>query len=668
MERKYLNKIILISVLMILNIVSDAGSQVVYNQKIDSIKNLVSIQQLIKFNKEITGDTIANINGIPRRIVTRYSMTQGNKLAAQYIRERFESFGLTTRYQMIDTLIMNVIGWKTGTKYPNQYFLIGAHYDNFLYGSTHDTIYGADDNGTGICVMLELARLIQGLNTDYSIAFVAFNEEEVSGTGSWIYADSAKIRGDSLKGVLNCEMCGWDGNGDNKVTVVSNDNSMILYNLFLSAVSTYQLNLLPYRATSAGSDHNAFWYLGFKAITTSELMAELTPHYHSITDRWFNLTQAMFEKMAKANIVTFLSLATGYYSEIQHTPLSSSFEQTDRTASTEILMPFPAASGSNSPRLYYKINNGQYNWINAYEVNGRKYKFMIPGQITGTKVSYYIAAQDSSGSLTVTSPIGGSGVNPPGSMPPDTVHVYYVLKSNTYVSITVPKVIPANSSVRDSIYIGQDGNIKDIRVTLNINHPNNSEVMAGLRKGSTLISWLFMHGNCSGSNFINTNFSDTAVLAISQGTAPYTGYFFGPGSLSRFNNINMQGYWTLTVFDSDPAVTGTLVSWGLTIAYENTVLVILESETVPEKYELIQNYPNPYNPSTKIRFALPKQGHVALKIYDILGREISTLVNEVKQAGTYTVDFNGSGLTSGVYFYRIESGNFSDVKRMVLIK
>ncbi|MFA7360656.1 MAG: M20/M25/M40 family metallo-hydrolase [Candidatus Kapaibacterium sp.] len=663
-----MKKIFLISVLLIWGLVHSADSQVVYNHKIDSIKNLVSIQQLIKFNKEITGDTVTNIGGIPRRIVTRYSMTGGNKLAAQYIREKFEAYGLAARYQMIDTMIMDVIGWKTGTKYPNQYFLIGAHFDNFLYGSTVDTIYGADDNGTGICVMLELARLLQGFNTDYSIAFVAFNDEETSGMGSYVYADSAKLRGDSLLGVLNCEMCGWDGNNDNKVTVVSNDNSINLYNVFLSAVSVYQLNLLPFRATSAGSDHNAFWYRGFMAITSSEFIIELTPHYHSITDRWFNLTQAMFEKMAKANIVTFLSLATGYYSEIQHTPLSSSFEQTGRTASTEILMPFPTASSINSPRLYYKINNGQYNWINAYEVSGRKYKFMIPGQTTGTKVSYYIAAQDSSGGLTVTSPIGGSGVNPPGSTPPDTVHVYYVLKSNTFVSTTVPKVIPANSSVRDSIYIGQEGKIKDIRVTLNINHPNNSEVMVVLRKGSEVLLSLIGINLCSGSNFINTNFSDTALLAISQGTAPYTGYFKGRDTLSRFKNINMQGNWILTVYDSDPAVTGTLIGWGLTIAYENTVPVILESETVPDKYELIQNYPNPYNPYTKIRFVLPKQGLVTLKIFDILGREVCTLVNEVKQAGTYTVEFNGSGLTSGVYFYRIESGKFSDVKRMVLIK
>jgi hypothetical protein len=94
---------------------------------------------------------------------------------------------------------------------------------------------------------------------------------------------------------------------------------------------------------------------------------------------------------------------------------------------------------------------------------------------------------------------------------------------------------------------------------------------------------------------------------------------------------------------------------------------ILKPE-LPKKYNLSQNYPNPFNPMTKINFALPKQGFVTLKIYDITGREIKTLVNEFKQAGYYTVDFNGSSLASGVYFYRIQSGDFVMTKRMVLVK
>jgi hypothetical protein len=89
---------------------------------------------------------------------------------------------------------------------------------------------------------------------------------------------------------------------------------------------------------------------------------------------------------------------------------------------------------------------------------------------------------------------------------------------------------------------------------------------------------------------------------------------------------------------------------------------------LPVKYELAQNYPNPFNPTTKINFAIPKQGLVTLKVYDVLGREVANLVNEVKTAGNYIVDFDASYLASGVYFYKLEVNGFSDVKRLVLIK
>lgn len=90
--------------------------------------------------------------------------------------------------------------------------------------------------------------------------------------------------------------------------------------------------------------------------------------------------------------------------------------------------------------------------------------------------------------------------------------------------------------------------------------------------------------------------------------------------------------------------------------------------SIPKEYSLSQNYPNPFNPVTNIKYQIPKDGLVTLKVYDITGREIVKLVNEVKQAGNYTVSFNGSNFASGVYFYRIQSGDFVQVKKMILIK
>ena len=92
------------------------------------------------------------------------------------------------------------------------------------------------------------------------------------------------------------------------------------------------------------------------------------------------------------------------------------------------------------------------------------------------------------------------------------------------------------------------------------------------------------------------------------------------------------------------------------------------SSNLPAVYSLSQNYPNPFNPSTKISFALPKAGNVKLVVYDILGREVATLVNEFETAGNHTVDFNASNLASGVYLYKIEAGTFTDTKKMLLVK
>jgi len=87
-----------------------------------------------------------------------------------------------------------------------------------------------------------------------------------------------------------------------------------------------------------------------------------------------------------------------------------------------------------------------------------------------------------------------------------------------------------------------------------------------------------------------------------------------------------------------------------------------------EKFALFQNYPNPFNPNTMINFEIRKQSNVILKVYDVLGNEVSILLNEEKPAGTYEVDFNASGLPSGVYFYRLTAGSFTETKKLILLK
>ncbi|MFH1195560.1 MAG: T9SS type A sorting domain-containing protein [bacterium] len=148
---------------------------------------------------------------------------------------------------------------------------------------------------------------------------------------------------------------------------------------------------------------------------------------------------------------------------------------------------------------------------------------------------------------------------------------------------------------------------------------------------------------------------------------------------------NLGFYRSYSEFDfgtSSTILKGALING---ILYGDTTIVVGVrdnfSNSIPTNYFLSQNYPNPFNPSTKIKFTIPllspfnkggndfsRGGFVTLIIYDILGREITTLVNEYKSPGTYEVEFDGANLPSGVYFYQLKCGNFTETKKLVLIK
>lgn len=94
----------------------------------------------------------------------------------------------------------------------------------------------------------------------------------------------------------------------------------------------------------------------------------------------------------------------------------------------------------------------------------------------------------------------------------------------------------------------------------------------------------------------------------------------------------------------------------------------IEIEILPHNFSLSQNFPNPFNPSTEIRYQIAEAGRVTLKVFDVLGNEIKTLVEELKEPGSYFVDFNGNNFPSGIYYYRLQTGSYSETKKMILLK
>ena len=104
-----------------------------------------------------------------------------------------------------------------------------------------------------------------------------------------------------------------------------------------------------------------------------------------------------------------------------------------------------------------------------------------------------------------------------------------------------------------------------------------------------------------------------------------------------------------------------MITWPLSISDSS-------KERFLVAFSLEQNYPNPFNPSTKIQFTIVNRQLTIVRVYDVLGREVATLENEMKQPGTYTVEFDASNLASGVYLYRLKAGNFVETKRLVLLR
>jgi photosystem II stability/assembly factor-like uncharacterized protein len=166
--------------------------------------------------------------------------------------------------------------------------------------------------------------------------------------------------------------------------------------------------------------------------------------------------------------------------------------------------------------------------------------------------------------------------------------------------------------------------------------------------------------------------SDSGVIVGNNGLIRFTNdggtdWFEDPQVTNLFEGKNIKRLSaskndSVGVFLADSGFT-------LTVAKDSTYFTDVETEhNYSVRYTLSQNYPNPFNPTTKINYSVPQFGLVTIKVYDLLGEEVATIINEEKNRGNYEIDFNGIGLPSGIYFYKLTAGNFSETKKLVLMK
>lgn len=211
---------------------------------------------------------------------------------------------------------------------------------------------------------------------------------------------------------------------------------------------------------------------------------------------------------------------------------------------------------------------------------------------------------------------------------------------------------------------------------ININHQFDEDLSVSLISPQQTEIVLTGGIGGSGSDYINTYFNDYATSSISDTNnhPPYTGIFKPIERLWLFNGENSYGNWYLKVVDNNTNEGGVLNSWSIRLKYST----FTDQQSIPTKFSLVENYPNPFNPVTRILFNVSYRAKVRIAVYDVLGRLVKVLLDDFRSPryNDY-IDFNtldqninnGNGIASGVYFYTMSvNGDFVESKKMVLIK
>lgn len=754
---------------------------------IQEIIDAVNIDSLMFFVEELSGERSTLINGSPYTIVSRHKNSPSNDKAADYIKQKLESYGLQTFDQNFSSSGRNVYAVQTGTDTPDEKYIICAHYDDMPSGSIAP---GADDNGSGTAAVIEAARILSSYSFPFTVVYALWDEEEQGLVGSNYYANQAATAGDIIKGVVNMDMIAWEGNNIDIVDIHTRNvgDSYELSDKAVEINGSYNLDLILDLKDpgSTYSDHASFWSNGYGAILLIEDGSDFNPYYHSTSDLIQYFDNDFFLKCSQLSIATLASMAMNMTMSISHEPVASMTTTGDINVSASVSTGLEIGTGISAPRLYYRMNNGSgfsefFELSPVTQTKSVEFNFVIPAPPLGTLIQYYIAAQTSDGSMVVTLPSGGSGVNPPGNVPPQEFFQFYVAplevaftdncanmnywQSNSTWNTTSSKYVSAPYSFTDSPSGNYPSNASSILTTLNdidlsnvvgaeLRFQTQWDIESNWDYGQVQIStdgtnWIPLAGiyteDGTGSfqpngepvydgtqaawveesidlfDYVGSNIKIRFAL-YSDGYIEEDGWYIDDIEVATYSVVPVE----LTSLSASVSESNIVLNWTTATEINNQGFEIQKSNDKKNwkvsgfvegngsstnmhqysyvdanptngrnyyrikqvdyngtfeiygpvhadfmgvsEYALMQNYPNPFNPSTQINFAVPEKSFVTLKVYDILGKEIATLVNSEMDAGYHKAAFNAENLASGIYIYTITAGDFVNTKKMMLIR
>ncbi len=279
---------------------------------VQGILDALQIDSMMLYVEQLSGEVPVDVGNGPELIVSRHKFNPGNDVAQAWLEIKLAEFGYEPQVQTFSATGNNVWAWKEGALYPDEFYILCAHFDAMPAGIL--AAPAADDDGSGCGAVLEAARILKDIDFEYSIIFAFWDEEEQGLVGSAFYAGAMAANDAPLRGVVNMDAIAYDGNGDTKARIHTRPiaNSFQLSDSVFSIRDQYgiDLDLILTNPGATYSDHASFWNEGYGAILViEEFGADGNPYYHTPNDKVEHFDVPYYEKLAKLSIATLATLA-----------------------------------------------------------------------------------------------------------------------------------------------------------------------------------------------------------------------------------------------------------------------------------------------------------------------------------------------------------------------
>jgi len=272
------------------------------DSKVEAIISDININTVGLLVKELTGNKEVEINGQTHKILSRKAGDPGKDLAAQYIEEKLRSFGLSVSRQSFLHLGRNVIAIQYGSEFPDNYYIIGAHYDSYCFPGHGEIAPGADDNASGTAIVLEAARILSNYNVKSSIIYALWDMEESGYEGSKAHADYVDSLNMNVEGVVNIDMVAWDEDNDGKLIIALGGFEEFM-NEANQIIEKYNLETILRIDGETVSDDASFYYKGYKSIgfweNGTDPDDDFNYYSHSSEDKFDKFNQEYFLKNSR---------------------------------------------------------------------------------------------------------------------------------------------------------------------------------------------------------------------------------------------------------------------------------------------------------------------------------------------------------------------------------